>query len=257
LIYGLGRIGMMKPKSGAKKYLYEVNDHLGNVRAVVGDPTTDVTTATYETANANTEQHQFVRYDNAKRIQSYLFDRTNGNATGFAERLNGTTNEKYGLASSLSVMPGDTIKAEVYAKLWWMELTTRHWLVLRVVGEKDHQQESTGESGFMRLPFYRNDNPQPRQHHCTEGIPQLRHLRQELRSDLEGIATQQFTNLEALLVEAKDRKYQVWERNSLSIALWSGKVFAQKLEYIHNNPVKAGLCACAEDYKYSARGSMR
>ena len=42
--------------------------------------------------------------------------------------------------------------------------------------------------------------------------------------------------LEHFRVNAKDRKYQVWERNSLSISLWSRKVFLQKLEYIHNNP---------------------
>jgi putative transposase len=45
-----------------------------------------------------------------------------------------------------------------------------------------------------------------------------------------------------LLVQAKDRKFQVWERNSLSIPLWSENVFMQKLDYIHNNPVKAGMC---------------
>jgi REP element-mobilizing transposase RayT len=55
-----------------------------------------------------------------------------------------------------------------------------------------------------------------------------------------------------LLVQAKDRKYQVWERNSLGIPLWSGEVIWQKLDYIHNNPVKAGLCKYAEDYKYSS-----
>ena len=43
-----------------------------------------------------------------------------------------------------------------------------------------------------------------------------------------------------LLVHAKDRKFQIWERNSLSIPLWSDKVMWQKLEYIHYNPVKAG-----------------
>ena len=26
----------------------------------------------------------------------------------------------------------------------------------------------------------------------------------------------------------------------------------QKLEYIHENPVKAGMCQYAEDYKYSS-----
>ena len=55
-----------------------------------------------------------------------------------------------------------------------------------------------------------------------------------------------------LLVQAKDRKYQVWERNSLGIPLWSPEVFWQKLEYIHYNPVKVGLCEYPEDYKYSS-----
>jgi putative transposase len=58
--------------------------------------------------------------------------------------------------------------------------------------------------------------------------------------------------LKNLLVQAKDRKYQVWERNSLSIPLWSPEIFWQKIHYIHYNPVKAGLCAFPEDYKYSS-----
>jgi putative transposase len=57
---------------------------------------------------------------------------------------------------------------------------------------------------------------------------------------------------EELLVNAKDRKLQVWERNSLSIPLWSDNVMWQKLEYIHRNPVKARLCKHPEEYKYSS-----
>lgn len=53
-------------------------------------------------------------------------------------------------------------------------------------------------------------------------------------------------------VGAADRKYQVWERNPLSIPLWSEEVVKQKLAYLHNNPVRAGLCKCPEDYKYSS-----
>jgi len=55
-----------------------------------------------------------------------------------------------------------------------------------------------------------------------------------------------------LLVNAKDRKYQVWERNSLGVPLRTSAMFYQKLDYIHNNPVKAGLCKFAEHYKYSS-----
>jgi putative transposase len=55
-----------------------------------------------------------------------------------------------------------------------------------------------------------------------------------------------------LLVNAKDRKHQVWERNSLSIPLWSENVLWQKIHYIHNNPVRAGLCATPIEYSYSS-----
>ncbi len=44
-------------------------------------------------------------------------------------------------------------------------------------------------------------------------------------------------------VDAKDREYQFWERNPLSIELRTDKVFNQKLDNIHYNPVIAGLCA--------------
>ena len=58
--------------------------------------------------------------------------------------------------------------------------------------------------------------------------------------------------MEQFKVNVKDRSYQFWERNSLSVELRSSKVFMQKLEYIHYNPVKAGLCINPEDYYYSS-----
>jgi len=58
--------------------------------------------------------------------------------------------------------------------------------------------------------------------------------------------------LKEFLVNAKDRKYQFWERNPLSIEIWSEKVLLQKLKYIHENPVRAGICKYADDYKYSS-----
>jgi REP element-mobilizing transposase RayT len=58
--------------------------------------------------------------------------------------------------------------------------------------------------------------------------------------------------LEKFRVKTSDRKYQIWERNALSISLWSQSVFKQKLDYIHANPVVAGLCRFPEEYKYSS-----
>ena len=44
----------------------------------------------------------------------------------------------------------------------------------------------------------------------------------------------------------------IWKTDSLSVDLYSEQVFNQKLNYIHYNPVKAGLCNLQEDYKYSS-----
>jgi hypothetical protein len=40
----------------------------------------------------------------------------------------------------------------------------------------------------------------------------------------------------------------------LSIELTASKYMRQKLDYVHNNPVKAGLCQAPEDYRYSSAG---
>jgi REP element-mobilizing transposase RayT len=89
------------------------------------------------------------------------------------------------------------------------------------------------------------------------------HSRENVQRDFLRFTSQQILKIlrnensllqRELLVRAKDRRYQVWERNSLGISLWSEKVMWQKIDYIHLNPVKAGWCECPEDYKYSSAG---
>ena len=58
--------------------------------------------------------------------------------------------------------------------------------------------------------------------------------------------------LEQLRVNKYDRTYQIWKREPLSVELFTEKAFLQKLEYIHENPVNAGLVNFAEEYKYSS-----
>jgi RHS repeat-associated protein len=68
----------------------------------------------------NTGDGEFLYYDEAVKIRHHWFDHTfdpGVDDSKYAVRLSGgTTNEIYGLTKSLSVMPGDTINAEVYAK---------------------------------------------------------------------------------------------------------------------------------------------
>ena len=60
--------------------------------------------------------------------------------------------------------------------------------------------------------------------------------------------------LNSFAVEAPDRKYQIWERNSLPIYLYSRDVIEQKLKYIHENPLHEHwqLAEIPENYHYSS-----
>jgi len=77
-------------------------------------------------------------------------------------------------------------------------------------------------------------------------------LRFTAQQILKQLRNEKSEMLSKLQVNTKDRKYQVWQRNFLGIELRNTKVFLQKLEYIHDNPVKAGLCTLPEDYRYSS-----
>ena len=46
--------------------------------------------------------------------------------------------------------------------------------------------------------------------------------------------------------------YQFWRHDNHPIELWSNKVIDEKIDYIHKNPVEAGLVSRAEDYLYSS-----
>ena len=58
----------------------------------------------------------------------------------------------------------------------------------------------------------------------------------------------------SLYVGAKDRNYQLWERNPLSVPLYTQEVIEQKINYIHFNPLnpKWNLADEPQQYKYSS-----
>ncbi|TBN04461.1 transposase [Hyunsoonleella flava] len=51
---------------------------------------------------------------------------------------------------------------------------------------------------------------------------------------------------------ATTSKYQFWQHHNKPIELWSEKVIKQKIDYIHNNPVKSGFVTNPVDWKYSS-----
>jgi putative transposase len=61
-------------------------------------------------------------------------------------------------------------------------------------------------------------------------------------------------SIKTFKVNKYDREYQFWKRKPLGTELISPAVFEQKLNYIYNNTVRAGLCVNPEDYYYSSAG---
>ncbi len=48
--------------------------------------------------------------------------------------------------------------------------------------------------------------------------------------------------------------HQVWQESFKALPLWSGWMIWQKDNYIHANPVKAGICKSAKEYQWSSFG---
>ena len=107
--------------------------------------------------------------------------------------------------------------------------------------------------GFVIMPNHIHVVWKINENHKREDVQRdfLKFTAQQIKQDLE-------VNHPAVLphfeVNLKDRKYQFWERNPLSVDLYSRKVVHQKLVYIHNNPLqdKWQLVERPEDYWFSS-----
>ena len=77
----------------------------------------------------------------------------------------------------------------------------------------------------------------------------LKYTAQKIKYDLRQNSPHTLYYFESTV---NDREYQFWKRRALSIELRTGNVYQQKLDYIHRNPVKAGICKFPEEYKYSS-----
>ena len=53
---------------------------------------------------------------------------------------------------------------------------------------------------------------------------------------------------------SSNEKVKVWQHENHPVALVTNEMLEQRLDYIHQNPVRAGICYTAEDYKYSSAG---
>lgn len=78
----------------------------------------------------------------------------------------------------------------------------------------------------------------------------LKYTAQQLKFSLQDSG--RLEELERYKSTQRDRAYHFWERRAHKATMYTRKVAWQKVNYIHYNPVKAGLCGLPEEYKYSS-----
>ena len=107
--------------------------------------------------------------------------------------------------------------------------------------------------GFVLMPNHIHIVWRINDNHLREDVQRdfLKFTAQQIKFDLQKFHPQVLSRFE---VNLKDRKYQFWEKNPLSIDLFDIKVVEQKLVYIHNNPLqeKWNLSSDPNEYWYSS-----
>ena len=53
----------------------------------------------------------------------------------------------------------------------------------------------------------------------------------------------------------RNENFQIWEHYSHPVLIKNNKSLIHTIDYIHNNPVKAGIVRRPEDYIYSSAGN--
>lgn len=122
-VYGSGRLGAYRPALSGEggSYYYEIKDHLGNVRVVIG--CSDIVTylATMEDERA-AEEIQYFSGITSTTVGTHLNHTPESTVAGAsrAVRINnvlaGAAKQPIGGGINLRVFPGDTVKAKIQAK---------------------------------------------------------------------------------------------------------------------------------------------
>lgn len=77
----------------------------------------------------------------------------------------------------------------------------------------------------------------------------LKYTAQQIKFDLIANYPDELENFRS---SQADRNYHFWERRPFKATMNNRKIVEQKLDYIHQNPVRKELCNLPEDYFYSS-----
>lgn len=90
--------------------------------------------------------------------------------------------------------------------------------------------------------------------HMMIGLEEYNHLSKFMQS-FKSLSSRRIQKLELGRIRSTlyiDGKFVLWKRRFDDLIIYSQEQFKTKLEYIHNNPVRAGLADTATDWEYSS-----
>ena len=92
--------------------------------------------------------------------------------------------------------------------------------------------------------------------HALLGLKEIKRLSKALQSfkSLSARKVRPLLPQEKMPAFWNGTSYQFWKPRFDDLIIWSDKQFQIKVNYIHQNPVKAGLVEQAVDYKFSSAG---
>jgi RHS repeat-associated protein len=110
LIHEEGRVAL---ELGTYQYEYFIKDHLGNIRQVLRNPSTQVYLATMEMQNAVSEEQEFTQVQASRQLAPEHNKTTGGNQVAW---LNADRGRMVGPGRSQEIWAGDSLILQVYGK---------------------------------------------------------------------------------------------------------------------------------------------
>ena len=152
-------------------------------------------------------------------------------------------------------MKTSTIYFYTASILDWKRILTDETRRNIILGSLQHlvDQQAVKVYAFVIMPNHIHLLWQPVSNEKVKNV-QLSFMKFTAQKILFQLQDSKHPQIDDFLVDKKDRKYQIWQRNPLAVELYSRKVIEQKLDYIHNNPVQGKwmLTNSPEEYLYSS-----
>lgn len=148
-----------------------------------------------------------------------------------------------------------------FATVYWIDVFTRDAYFQNIIESLDYCRKNKGMEiyGYCIMPshihlIFRSENGDPsgiirdfKGFTSRKMLKTIEESQQESRKEwmlwMFEIAGKKNSNV-------KNRQF--WQQNNKPIEIWSLKVFEQKLNYIHNNPLETGFVNNPVDWKYSS-----